>query len=85
MLSALPALLWAQLPEQGALGTADPARGGTKGSGALQAQHPTPPGTEPGLARQQSGTGGMEPGHTMAELIRASADGKGHGPHTGRG
>lgn len=38
-----------------------------------------------GLARQHSGTGGMEPTRTMAELISTSADGKGHGPHKGEG
>lgn len=102
VLSALPALLWAQLPGAGSARARCPGqhRGqrGRRGAPTTHSQqtplaHPGPRSGRPdttgahhaGLARQHSGTGGMEPTRTMAELISTSADGKGHGPHKGEG
>lgn len=105
VLSALPALLWAQLPRAGSSrdrcprpGEAQKTEGRPGRSSHSRQTPPAHPGPRSGLpvttghgvnargpARQPSGTGGMEPARTMAELIRTSADGKGHGPHNGKG
>lgn len=73
-------------PEQELTGSEPPARGSTAGERRPPARgrHDRAR-TERAGAGSSSGTGGMEPARTMAELISTSADGKDHGSRNGEG
>lgn len=84
VLSALPALLWAQLSRDRS-GAVSPARGSPGGSRHSRQPPPERPDSSGHGASAAGLHRAMEPAGTMAQLIRTSAEGKGHGPHGGSG